>query len=297
MGNEKDPSKHANDFLNKNVEQKNVATIKEVNSKIDIKNNYIYSVDDAYTGNPDNLLGEVYLVKSKNGKIPTSLNDENVSYERFAEHVRCKVDEKSKQTPILRNSIIVDKNLSLSVNFLSYLSAELRHNDFFSLMVYDQATGVAEKDSWLIGLKQWKDENIEIMKDESVFCIFAIKSYVQKNVIRKKYVKYEGKGKGGCYGININGELSTSTEEYSLDIRFGFEPAIIKSFPKPIENNSVLQNVDEIRMLSKGTKNIGKNEVFLKEKLGNKPINAEKITQRELIKALNCTILSKLIKK
>lgn len=48
----------------------------------------------------------------------------------------------------------------------------------------------------------------------------------------KKYIKFEARAKGGAYGLNINGEISTSTEEYSLDIRFGLTPAILKR-PSP----------------------------------------------------------------
>lgn len=244
--------KHINEVMNKNVaQQTNVATENNAVSKLGIDSEYIYMEQDAYIGNPDNLLGRVYLVKTKDGKVPSSLKDDNVIFERYIYPIKgIKIDEKSRlKEPILRQSIIVDKKLSASISFLSYLSAELTANDYFSLMVYDQAAGVVNMQdaSWKDGLKEWIVENDNLMQDRNIHCLFVITAFSQKNVIRKKYVKYDGKTKGGYFGININGELSTSTDEYSLDIRFGLEPSIIKSLPSVY--SEAPRSLERVKML------------------------------------------------
>jgi hypothetical protein len=290
MGNSKNVN-HINQVMNDDVaEQTNVATEKNALAKLGINTGYIYMEQDAYIGNPDNLLGQVYMAKTIDGKVPSSLNDSNVIFEPCPIPIMGrKVDESSRlKEPILRQSIIVDKKLSASVSFLSYLSAELTANDYFSLMVYDQATGVVNMQdvSWKDGLKQWKEDHSDLMQDQNIHCLFVISAFSQKNVIRKKYVKYDGKTKGGYFGVNINGELSTSTEEYSLDIRFGLQPMIIKPFPSVLPR--VAGRTNNIQMLQ------NKNMPF-ETKMSDKIAYSPAFTQKQLFGALSGKKLGKLI--
>ena len=299
MGKIKDLN-HVNKTMNEDVAQStNVATDKDAKSKLGIDSGLVYMDADAYIANPFKLLGEVFLVKSRNGNAPTSLNDENVDFEKYALPIQgIKVDEASKlKQPLLRQSIIVDKKLSASVKFLSYLEAQLNTNSYFSLMVYDQATGLLDMQdaSWKNGFEQWKTENADLMQDDNIYCIFAVTGFSQKNVIRKKYIKYDGKAKGGYCGINISGELSTSTEEYSLDILFGLQPAVIKPFPSPIRNQSISQLIQEksVHNLKRITDFLVENSLTIK----NPEETEYAITQCELFNALSGSKLSKLIKE
>lgn len=171
-------------------------------------------------------------IRKINGTCPNILNDPDFKFEFTISPIpNIKIDEASKlKEPILRSSIIVDKNLSLNISFLSYLSAQLDAKSFFSLMVFDQATGLVNvhDNGWTTSVKQWKEENQDLITDPDICYLFVITGFVQKNIIRKKYIKFEAGTKGGAYGVNINGELSTSTEEYSLDMRFGLTPGILK---------------------------------------------------------------------
>ena len=47
------------------------------------------------------------------------------------------------------------------------------------------------------------------------------------------FKKFDAKSIGGAYGVNIDGKLHMSTDEYSMDIRYGLTPAILKR-PKTI---------------------------------------------------------------
>ena len=288
---------HYNEVMNQKIAEKTkVATDNEAKSKLGIDKELIYMKAESYIAYPDKLLGEVYLVKAKKHIRPTSLWDENVEFEKSVYPVPgIKVVEKSRlDNPILRQSIIVDKNLSAGIEFLHYLSVELTSNDYFSLMVYDQATGLldTQDESWRNGIERWKTENADLMQDESICCIFAVTGFSQKNVIRKKYVIFEGKGKGGSFGININGKISTSTDEYSLDFRFGLQPAIIKRFSTS-NNNMPLSgiNIQKNMNLHEGVQNLNRNTDFSEHFSDIKYSDNETIKQ--LFKSLKGAELSK----
>lgn len=244
-------TKHINDAMNNNVSEKtNVATKEEAAKKLKIDDQTAYIEADAFVANPYSLLGRVIQIRKINGTCPNTLNDPDYKFEFTISPIpNIKIDEASKlKEPILRNSIIVDKQLSLNVSFFSYLSPQLDAKSFFSLMVFDQSCGLVDvhDNSWTNSVKQWKEENQDVIKDPDVCYLFAITGFVQKNIVRKKYIKFEAGAKGGAYGININGELSTSTEEYSLDIRFGLTPSILKrpeskyDFTKTLDVNPTL---------------------------------------------------------
>lgn len=226
-------TKHINDTMNSEVSEKaNVATKEEAAKKLKLDDQTAYIEADAFIANPYSLLGRVIQIRKIGGKCPNTLNDPDSTFEFTISPIPgVKVDESSKlKEPILRSSIIVDRQLSTSVSFLSYLSAHLDAKSHFSIMVFDQATGLVDvQDSgWTPNVKQWKSENQDVINDPDVCYLFAVTGFVQKNIVRKKYVKFEAGMKGGAYGVNINGELSTSTDEYSLDIRFGLTPGVMK---------------------------------------------------------------------
>lgn len=226
-------TEHINDTMNKNVSEKTSTATAEVARKIiGIDTLTAYIDADSFIANPYSLLGRVIQIRKVNGVCPQTLDDPNNRFEFTISPIpNVKIDETSKlKQPILRSSIIVDKQLSLSVSFLSYLSAQLDTNSFFSLMVYDQTAGLVnvQDNEWTSNLNKWKEENKDLFVDPEVCYLFLVHGIIQKNVIRKKYLKFKTGVKGGAYGVNINGELSTSTEEYALDIRFGLTPGILK---------------------------------------------------------------------
>lgn len=198
--------------------------------KIDMQTAWIDA--DAFIADPYALLGQVIQIrKSKGGDCPASLSDPGFAAELTPIPVPCKLKESSKLSqPLLRKSIIVDQHLAASVSFLNYLSAEMTEDTSFSLMVFDQAAGLLDMTdaAWEKGLDDWKARNQALINDPEVCFLFAIAGFTQKNIVRKKYKKYSGKGRGGAFGVNINGELSTSTEDYLLDIKFGLTPIVLK---------------------------------------------------------------------
>lgn len=225
-------TEHINDAMNETVAAKEeVATQDEVINKLNLRSHTAYIDADPYVANPYALLGMVLQVRSENGNCPTSLADPDAFFEFTPFPIKRKVDEQSKlREPKLRQSIVVDRQLASNVGFLNYLTAELTADSYFSLMVFDQAAGVIDHHDpeWPKNVREWKDENRELLADSEVCYLFAIAGFVQKNIVRKKYVKFDVSAKGGAYGVNIGGGLATATEEYSLDIKFGISPIILK---------------------------------------------------------------------
>ncbi len=224
---------HINSVLNTDVAAKTAfPSVEELFKKVNINDQTAYVIAESFTGNPFLLLGQVIEIRKSGGSCTRNFNETDVplSFSPFPV-TGFKIDEESRlKKPELRSSVVVNKALSAKVGFLSYLSAELDEKSSFSLMIFDQAKGLVnfQDDSWTNGIRKWISENPDIYHDPEICYLYVVSGFVQKNILRKKYVRFEAGTKGGAYGININGELSTSTEDYSLDIIFGLTPAIIK---------------------------------------------------------------------
>lgn len=231
MGRNNNP-KHVNKVMNESIaEPTQVPSPEEAIAALKIDMQMAFIDADAFVADPYALLGQVIQIRKKNGKCPTTLSEGGFPVELTPYPIPRKVNEASKlASPALRKSILVDSKLAASVSFLSYLSAELNANTSFSLIVFDQAAGLIDTQDkdWRSGLENWKKENKDLIEDDEICYLFAVAGFIQKNIVRKKYERYTGQAKGGAFGVNINGELSTGTEDYSLDIKFGLTPIVIK---------------------------------------------------------------------
>lgn len=220
---------HVNESMNDFVAQSvAIPPVSSINGILTINNTTFYTEADSFAGNPDGLLGSVFQVRiADNGTTQTPV----------LEFCPTKIpDSKPDQTahlkePQKKQSIIIDQHISAEVNFFNYLSSQIDTESTFSILIFDQATGQVDRNtpSWAAGLKSWKKENKEILEDPSVTDVFVVIAYVQKYVIRKKFKKFDAKAKGGGYGINVGGELYTSSEDYALDVRYGLTISSLKS--------------------------------------------------------------------
>jgi hypothetical protein len=233
MGNN-NSNDHINEVMDKDIANSViVASVNDLKNKTQVNDQTAYVFAETFTGNPYQLLGQVIEIRKVNGVCPTNLvNNNELNFEFSAFPVTgFKIDDETKLSkPVLRSSIIVDQALTAQVGFLNYLSAQLDEKSSFSLMIMDQSKGLVDfhDPSWTAAVKDWKEQNQAQMADPEICYIFVVSGFIQKNIIKKKYYQFETGAKGGAYGININGKLSTSSDEYSLDIIFGLSPAIIK---------------------------------------------------------------------
>lgn len=209
-------TKQINDNANEYFAKEKIYDALEAQNKLGIKSYTAYVEADAFIGNPYSLLGRVMMIRRKNEKCPESLADKGFVTELAPLPISgVQVDDESKiDQPIKRGSLVVSKELSTKVGFLSYLSSQLTVNSKFSIIVFDQLTGLVDVQapSWPLGLNQWISNNTYLLQDPDVCYLYAIVGIVQKNVIRKKYTKLDAKGpliykstqKGAnCLNINV----------------------------------------------------------------------------------------------
>ena len=217
-------TKHINKVMNDSVSKtESPPAIEEAAKLLRIKRNQIFIEDDSFIGDPYSLLGRVLEVRSKGGNCDNNVNNGYAEFSTFP-IPGIAVNEKSKlKQPLITKSFIVDKKLSIDVGFLNFLSTKLDNETLFSVIVYDQAVGLLniQSSGYLSGMRMWMRQNQDLIEDPEVCHLLVVTGMVQKNIIRKRYKKFSTKAKGGAYGINVNGNLYTSSEDYSLDIRFG----------------------------------------------------------------------------
>ncbi|MCX2429932.1 hypothetical protein [Pedobacter sp. GR22-10] len=249
----KPSNEHINESMNDFVSDKgNVPTASDAKSILGAIDSTVYLSFDQYSGNPDALLGNVFQYRiSEDGK-------DHVLENCPTKVLNTPIDANSHlKEPIKRQSVIVDQKLSLEVGFLNYLSAEMDAQSTFSLIVFDQATGLVDRTAvWDEGLRNWKNNNEDLFQDQSIENIFVVIGYVQKYVIRKKFKKFDVKAKGGTMGLNVSGELYMSSEDYSLDIRYGLTVATLKRpganrglgmAPRRLENSPTAEEISSIQ--------------------------------------------------
>jgi hypothetical protein len=239
---------HINETLGTITNSAIVPTPEDAKRAISIDDNTPYVIADAFNGNPLGLIGMVMEIRKSKGRCPSNIQEDCKKLQFSAEPIPdIKIDDKSIiSSPVLRQSIVIDKNIAANVSFFSFLSAQCGANTFFSLNVFDQMSAYASmKDpSWKTGLATWKKDNSELMEDTSICYLLGVYGFVQKFIVSKKFIKYDGQLKGGYTGININGELATSTEEYSLNILYGLNTIIIR---RPIELEERLRKLKKFK--------------------------------------------------
>jgi len=265
-------TKELNESANNYVAKEKVHDAINAQKKLGIKNHTAYIEADAFHGNPYSLLGRVIMIRKNNGTCPDGISGTDFISDYTPTVITgIEIDESSKiKNPIKRGSIIVTKDLSMKVSFLNYLSAEFGTSDSFSVMLYDQLTGLVDVHSptWQIGLRNWIQNNTYLFQDPEVCYLYAIVGMVQKHVIRKSFKKLDAKAGGGAYGININGELHTSNEDFSLDIRYGLTPVILKSptFNVQMPKAELVRNMVLADEMKKSTESL----ISFSEKYSNK---------------------------
>ena len=232
MGNNNN-NDHLNEIMNRDIADSTpVATLQDLKRKTYVNDQTAYVIADAFTANPSRLLGRVIEIRKTNGACPKTLvNDSNLNFEFSPFSVTgFTIDEDTKSSkPELRGSIIADQALCAQAGFLNFLSGQLDQKSTFSLMIMDQAKGlIVQDDARNEAVGKWMEKYALKMQDPEICYIYVVTGFVQKNIMKKKYIQFEAGAKGGAYGVNINGKLSTSTEDYSLDIIFGLTPAVIK---------------------------------------------------------------------
>lgn len=190
-----------------------------------------YIKDDTYIGNPLSLLGQIVEIRKTNGVCPSgSLSDGATNFNIFPV-TGFKVDPKSVvNSPVKRDSQIVTYESAGKVSFLNYLQTELNTQQVFSIILFDQAGArVDDQDpTWITAVNTWVNAHGAAMTDPNICYLWVVKGMIQKNLVRRKFTDVKVAPQGGAYGVNVNGSYHTSSDDYTVDVRFGLSPGIIR---------------------------------------------------------------------
>ena len=184
----------------------------------------LYLSDDTYNGNPQALLGKIVAIRERGGACPRSASDNPVARFTLEPLGGFKIDEKSiLGSPVKRDSQIVTRDAAASVAFLSYLSSSLDAKSVYTLILFDQASArVDDRDStWRAAYRSWMDDHAELLQQADLCSLSVVMGFVQKNIVRRKFTEVSAAAKGGAYGVNVDGKYHTSTDDYSIDVRYG----------------------------------------------------------------------------
>lgn len=205
-----------------------------------------YIRDDTFLGNPRALLGQVVEIRKKSGVCPSTITGGEVEFSVVPIQDFLEAPDRLSE-PAKRSSLIVTQEVAGKVRFLNYLSAELSEKSVFSLLLFDEAVGrVNEQKDWSDAISKWTTAHDDLMKDENVCYLWVVRGFVQKNIIRRKFTKLEGNASGSVYGVNVGGTYYSGEDDYSVDVKYGLSPGILK---RPSKSPGAIEaKVDESDM-------------------------------------------------
>jgi hypothetical protein len=201
----------------------------EIRNKLNIED-IPYIHDDTFIGNPLALLGQVIEVRKVDGVCPRSWAEGKAEFsvEPVAGYT---VDSDSVlKTPTKRDSKVITAAIAAKIGFLSYLSSELQNDQVISAILFDQAGGRVSDAApdWSEALKKWRADHADLFANTEICYLAVVKGMIQKNLVRRTFAETKASAAGGAYGVNVNGKYHTSSEDYSIDVRFGLSIGLLK---------------------------------------------------------------------
>jgi len=264
MGRNSDPN-HINQTIKEVISEQELreATKDEANSLLDIRRNQIYIDDEAFITNPESLLGRVIEVREVNGECPKSYIEGYSPEFSILPLKNIEIDENKNSEPLTVKSMILNKTLKSNIGFLNFFQSNLQFDEVYSLLITNQTSGLAKVsvDSWESAVLDWKTKHNNLLNDSSICYLLVVTGFVQKNIIRKKYKKFDGNLKGGAYGLNIGGSLFVDTTDFSIDSRFGLSVSVLHRRASDLGANVNIKSLDALELdFLNGIRQIGSKE-------------------------------------
>lgn len=181
----------------------------------------------AIDANPASLLGTVYYLKGTNQKL-----------HRHNRGVAVTEDASAAQTePVVMHEIVIDSGGAGELEALGVLSLKVAAKEVLELRTVKTRSSRADQrpGGWDNALEAWeaKPANASLLRDPEIASIVVVGGVSQYFISSKSFTKYEGSGKGGGWGVNVGGELYTSSSFFTLDVVYAVEAIELKSSPGP----------------------------------------------------------------
>ncbi|WP_282126773.1 hypothetical protein [Marinifilum flexuosum] len=264
MGNSKEQqTDHVNKVMDESVAEKRTkATLEKVKEEFQADDSLRYIKNDTYNAGPEPLLGKVFIEKEGESEL-----------KRWALSIPPIIDEKSiLREPIKRMELIIENKVAANVEFLTFLSSNVSNEEIYEVKVIDNAAVrlIDYGDDWEKSLIKWMNSpfNQDIINNSRVKSIGIVTGVVQKFIISKKYKKFEASVKGGAYGVNVGGELYTSTSEYTFETRYGVDLVYLPSvkslaeFKNVIDKKLKIENISDLAAINEKLRISDENSFF-----------------------------------
>jgi hypothetical protein len=247
----KTSTEHINATMNESVaEQKPIDSIETAKKQFQTIDALRYIQNNTYSGDPASLLGKIFYEKIGESEL-----------KRWALSITPVIDEKSVlKEPITRMELIIDNKVAANIEFLTFISSSANSQEVFEIKVIDNAVArlVDSGDNWENCLTNWMKStfNQDLINHTKVKSIGIVTGVVQKFIISKKYKKFDISAKGGAYGVNVGGELYTSTSQYEFNTCYGVDLVYLPTkstidFEEKIKQGVKIEDKVELQALNK----------------------------------------------
>jgi hypothetical protein len=231
-------TKHINDVMNRAVAvSQSIATEADVNKIIPIvKGGFNYQ--NATFVDVKGMLGQVFIKREDADDL-----------EKFIIPISAPIDEASiLKTPLTKAEFIVNNKITTSANVLSCININLSADELLEVRVIENAAArVKDKDiEWIDAITKWQNEPLvqQYLDDPKIEVITVVVGATQRYFTTKKFKKFDMGAKGGGYGVNVEGNLYTSTSQFDLTVTYELDLATYfksTSGPKIVKKNSLVK--------------------------------------------------------
>jgi hypothetical protein len=233
-----------------------VATLNDLRQALPTTDVLRYIKNDTFIADPTRLLGRVYYEIAGSSVLKA-----------FVIRIPVEVDKDSLQkSPLTRSELVIDQRMSTSAEVLSFVSFSLTKDELYELRVIDNAGGRAldSGNPWEKAINEWLDNSVckTLINDDNVGAISVVTGVVQKYLTSKKYRKFEAGAKGSGWGVNVAGNLYTSSSEFQLDVIYGLD---LVHLPRAKNVKEFAENVAQgVRLTASSPELASVNEMFSK---------------------------------
>jgi len=145
--------------------------------------------------------------------------------------------------PLVRQELILNAEAAANASFLEFLKLNISAKEVYELRVVDNARVRAKVigERWESEIEKWLNRQREVrtptLESSNLSYCAVVTGVAQKFVTKKRYSEFEGEGKGGGYGVNVDGRLFLSSQQFDLDIAYGLSlqdllPHIVGAEPR-----------------------------------------------------------------
>lgn len=177
----------------------------------------------AVDANPSSLLGAVYYMKGTDRDLVRHTRAVAVTEDASA----------TQNKPVVMQEILIDSGGAAELDALSVVSFTLGAKEVLELRTIKTRSARADQrpGKWDDALDAWeaKSANRTLLDNPDVASILVVGGISQYFITAKSFTKYEGSAKGGGWGVNVGGELYTSSSLSTLDIVYAIEAIELRS--------------------------------------------------------------------